>query len=283
MRRLGIITAALCALLLLTACGSQGTSKQASGGHHGGEGDSTHGSGHGKEGEPSSEQLQIAYSFAGGSAVSGASTELSIQIANADGSPVEQFEMNHEKLLHVIIVNRDLSHFSHIHPVHKGNGAFAAETNFPYGGQYAIYADFIPKGGSNTVLYDWVEVDGESGPHATIQADSRLGRSVDGKDIELELSTYASGEEAVLTYSFRDARTDDPIRDLEPYLGAAGHVVILSEDAGQYLHVHPIDESSSGPEAQFATSFPKKGLYRIWGQFQHEGEVFTVPFTVEIN
>ena len=109
-----------------------------------------------------------------------------------------------------------------------------------------------------------------------------MSQSVEGKHIELTLSTYAAGEEAVLTYAFRDADTNDPIRDLEPYLGAAGHVVILSEDAGQYLHVHPIDESSSGPAAQFATSFPKKGLYRIWGQFQHEGEVLTVPFTVEI-
>ena len=154
MRRIGIVAAALCAILLLTACGSQGTSKQASGSHHGGEDDSTHESGHGTDGGSTKEQLQIAYSFAGGSAISGASTELSIQVAHSDGSPVERFETNHEKLLHLIIVNHDLSYFSHIHPDYEGDGAFTVETNFPYGGRYAVYADFIPKGGSNSVLFD---------------------------------------------------------------------------------------------------------------------------------
>jgi hypothetical protein len=283
MRRLWIIAAALLAILLLQACGSKETSKPVSEGHHAAEDNANHESGHGTDSGTSMDQLRISYSFAGGSAESEASTAISIQIDHSDGTPVEAFEMNHEKLLHLVIVNHDLSYFSHIHPDYKGNGVFTAETTFPYGGRYAIYADFVPKGGSNTTLHEWVEVEGESGPHAPIEADNQLSRTVDGKDIELALSTRESGEEAVLAYSFRDARTDDPIRNLEPYLGAVGHVVILSDDAEQYLHVHPIDESGSGPEARFATSFPKQGLYRIWGQFQHEGEVFTVPFTVKIN
>jgi len=59
--------------------------------------------------------------------------------------------------------------------------------------------------------------------------------------------------------------------------------VILSRDADHYLHVHPLDEASSGPDAQFVTSFPKPGIYKIWGQFQHRGEVFTVPFVVQVE
>jgi hypothetical protein len=66
-------------------------------------------------------------------------------------------------------------------------------------------------------------------------------------------------------------------------LGAVGHVVILSADAEQYLHVHPQNEQTTGPLAQFATAFPRSGTYKIWGQFQHNGEVITVPFVVDVK
>ncbi len=72
------------------------------------------------------------------------------------------------------------------------------------------------------------------------------------------------------------------INNLEPYLGAVGHVVILSADAESYLHVHPLDEKASGPDAEFATIF-RKAAYKIWGQFQHNGEILTVPFVVDVK
>ena len=65
-------------------------------------------------------------------------------------------------------------------------------------------------------------------------------------------------------------------------IGAVGHVVVLSADASQYLHVHPTDEKAAGPDAKFMTTFPASGIYKIWGQFQHEGKVFTVPYVVKV-
>ena len=72
-----------------------------------------------------------------------------------------------------------------------------------------------------------------------------------------------AGMDLDLTYTFKDAATKAPITNLQPYLGAVGHVVILDEKADQYLHVHPVDEKSSGPEAKFKTSFPKSGIYKV--------------------
>lgn len=43
-----------------------------------------------------------------------------------------------------------------------------------------------------------------------------------------------------------------------------------------------MDEKATGPNAKFMTSFPKSGLYKIWGQFQQNGKVFTVPFTINV-
>ena len=85
-----------------------------------------------------------------------------------------------------------------------------------------------------------------------------------------------------MTFIIHDAASKQPITDLESYLGAVGHVVALDRNAEKYLHVHPLDEQTKGPEAQFMTTFPSSGIYKIWGQFQYEGKVFTVPFVIEV-
>lgn len=276
------------------AGGHQAGAKESAGGHgeHGGHqagskesavGHGDHGGGHGAEGQAEAEQLKASFSFAAGAAKAGETAKLTVQIADNDGNPVNDFEVNHEKLLHLIIVNRDLSFFSHIHPDYEGNGQFAIDTEFPAGGDYKIFADFVPKGGSAATLSEWVKVNGETEKQTVVQADQKLVQVADGKEVELTLSGTKAGEDVTLTFDIRDAQSKEGIVNLEPYLGAVGHVVILSADAEQYLHVHPIDERATGPKAQFATAFPKSGTYKIWGQFQHNGQVFTVPFVVEVK
>ncbi|MGG1658005.1 hypothetical protein [Brevibacillus sp. NRS-1366] len=239
--------------------------------------------GHGAEQIPVSDNLKASFAFASGSAKANEETEITVQITNKDGSPVNDFEVNHEKLLHLIIVNHDLSYFAHIHPDFKGDGKFTINNAFPAGGKYKMFADFKPVGGSTTTLSEWMDVEGKEGEHAAVTPDSKLVKEVNDKEIELALTSTKAKEDVTLTFDIRDAKTKQGINNLEPYLGAVGHVVILSEDAGQYLHVHPLDEKATGPKAQFATSFPKSGTYKIWGQFQHRGEVITVPFVVEVK
>jgi hypothetical protein len=247
-----------------------------------GEQEENHG-GHGADSKPAADNLKASFTFASGGVKANEETELTIQISGKDGTSVNEFDVNHEKLLHLIVVNHDLSFFNHIHPEFKGDGKFTVKTSFPTGGEYKVFADFIPTGGSNTTLSEWVKVEGNEGEHAAITADSKLVKEVDGKEIELALSGTKPKEDVTLTFNIRDAKTKEGIDNLEPYLGAVGHVVILSDDANQYLHVHPIDEKATGPKAQFATSFPQSGTYKIWGQFQHNGEVFTVPFVVDVK
>ncbi len=118
-----------------------------------------------------------------------------------------------------------------------------------------------------------------------------------------------AGEDAMLHFQVRDA-TGKPLDAIEPYLGAMGHAVILSSDASVYLHTHPMDgdmdhsahggaQTSSGqtvtpppaqaaakpgePDVMFHTNFPKPGLYKVWGQFQHKGRIITAPFVVSVG
>ncbi|WP_301171963.1 hypothetical protein [Brevibacillus nitrificans] len=278
-----IIVSALLSLSLLAACGNPEKNNHAAGhGETNNQAADNHG-GHGAEEQPAPDKHKASFAFASGGARAKEETEVTIQITNADGTPVNDYEVNHEKLLHLIMVNHDLSYFAHIHPDFKGDGKFVVKTSFPAGGKYKAFADFKPAGGSSTTLSEWMDVEGKEGEHAAVTPDPKLVKVVGDKEITLALSSTKAKEEVTLTYDIRDAKTKQGIDSLEPYLGAVGHVVILSDDAGKYLHVHPLDEKATGPKAQFATSFPQSGIYKIWGQFQHKGDVITVPFVVEVK
>lgn len=77
-----------------------------------------------------------------------------------------------------------------------------------------------------------------------------------------------------------------PVMDLEPLMGAGGHSVIISTDIQEFLHVHPTEEVEpnwkGGPHISFRTSFPKPGLYKAWGQFQHKGKIIMADFVLEV-
>ncbi|WP_263704927.1 hypothetical protein [Bacillus thuringiensis] len=109
-------------------------------------------------------------------------------------------------------------------------------------------------------------------------------KSVDDKEIELKIDgKLKAKQETMLTFTFKNAKTKEPITDLQPYLGAVGHVVILDKDSKQYVHVHPMVEDAKGPEAVFQATFPSPGIYKVWGECQQNNKVFTVPFVVEVS
>jgi len=212
----------------------------------------------------------------------GRNSLIRLAISDKDGKPVEKFDINHEKKLHLIVVSKDLSFFEHVHPEYMGKGVFQIEMQFPAGGDYKLFADFIPTGGAATTQSEWVSVGGSPVNHVPIVPEQAWSIVVDGKRITLETTPLVAGEEVALSYTIHDSQKEEPITDLQPYLGAVGHVVILDEEAERYLHVHPMDEKSSGPEAKFMTTFPDRGIYKVWAQFQHHDRVFTVPFVVKV-
>jgi hypothetical protein len=209
-------------------------------------------------------------------------TTIKIDLQDKQGKAIEKYDINHEKQMHLIVVSKDLAYFNHIHPVYKGNGEFMVTTQFPVGGDYKIIADFIPTGMGNMTKTQWVTVQGDAPKPTAIEPDTNLTKVVDGKEISLSFDHIMTGMDLNMTFNIKDAKTKEPITNLQPYLGAVGHVVILSADTEMYLHVHPTDEKATGPDAKFMTSFSKSGIYKIWGQFQQNDKVFVVPFVVKV-
>ena len=208
---------------------------------------------------------------------------------------VKYFNMTHDKLFHLFIVSQDMSEFQHIHPTLEKDGSFTIDTVLPIAGSYKIYSDFYPHEGAPQVLQQNIATAGYAkdllAAEPRLKPDSSLSRIADGMKIALTLEPQAiiAGQPVTLKYQLTDTKTDQPVRDLVPYLGAWGHTLILSEDQADYVHSHPEemvpdtpDKSKlrGGPDVTFNAFFPKPGNYRIWSQFQRGDTLTTVSFTV---
>ncbi|GAA3070998.1 hypothetical protein GCM10017562_42710 [Streptomyces roseofulvus] len=202
---------------------------------------------------------------------------LKFSVKDAAGKKVTAFTTEHGKELHFIVASRDLTVFRHLHPVKAADGTWTVEADLPAAGGYKAFADFKPaaKGAKNLTLGVDLGVPGAYAPKplpavaptATVDGyQVRLGGTLDpGKAGELRLTVSKAGK---------------PVTDLEPYLGAYGHLVALRQGDLAYLHVHP-NEGGPGPDVSFTATAPTAGTYRLFLDFQHEGKVRTAAFTVK--
>lgn len=226
------------------------------------------------------------------------SQTLRLRITDARGRVVrDAFEVEHDKRLHLVVVRRDTKVFRHLHPVQQPDGSWTIDTTLVDPGVYRAYADFTIGGQKHTLATD-LFVPGTfdptslPDPKATDRAVDDDGSPAARIDVALQAPGLRAGRETQLTFSA--SQNGRPLRTLEPYLGAKGHLVALREGDLAYLHVHPTESNEqhgghrnapAGPSANattFAATFPTAGRYRLFLQFKVAGRVRTVDYTVEV-
>ena len=206
----------------------------------------------------------------------------------ASHDPIHEFDLVHDRLMHLIVVSEDLAFFDHVHP-ELGNGVFRLAYRFPEAGPYRLWADAKPKGGGRTLVAFRLEVEGGPihRPLALVPDQETTKAVMDGRcRVTLALRGAVAAENpVVLTFSLAHA-DGSPVRDLEPLMAAGGHCVVIRQDAKTFVHVHPTREVDlswrGGPDVAFETTFPTPGLYKVWGQFLHAGLVITAAFVLDV-
>ena len=197
----------------------------------------------------------------------------SFSVVDDDG-PVRLFDEEGGVRMHLIVVRRDLTGYQHLHPTLEDDGRWQTELTLPDAGVYRAYADF-ERNGKKTVLASDLFVAGQFAP-VTLPAPASTVE-VDGYHIDLDGHAEA-GAETTITY--RVTRAGEPV-DVEPYVGAAGHLVALREGDLAYLHVHPLAERLG--EISFAATFPTAARYRLFLQFKDAGRVQTAALTLDVG
>jgi hypothetical protein len=206
-------------------------------------------------------------------------------------------DLQHDKKLHLIVVSKDLSYFDHIHPEFQANGSydisvlakgqsytnsqFTNETKFEQGGDYVLFADYLPSGATHQL--ERIELNVAGTPYQPKQFKAaKTVSNVDGYEISLipEGGRFLSKGTMHISGIVKKNGKEIPADQFENYLAAKAHVVMISEDTKDYLHVHP--EVVDG-RLDLHTEFGKTGIFRGWLQFQTDGKVHTADFVVKVE
>ncbi len=211
--------------------------------------------------------------------------ELSFGILDEAGEPLLEFGTSHEKDLHLIVVRADGSQYRHVHPVlDEASGTWSIPWEWSAAGTYRTYADFAPAvkdAPEKVTLSRTVDVAGELTPARATAV--KTTDAVDGFEVTLDGDLVAgSASELMLTVT----RDGDPVTELQPYLGAFGHLVALRDGDLAYLHVHaegsePQPGDTAGPEISFVAQAPTAGRYLLYLDFQVDGQVHTAEFVLD--
>jgi hypothetical protein len=204
-------------------------------------------------------------------------------VTGPDGRPVTRFTATHTKNLHLIVVRRDMAGFQHVHPTLGPGGTWSVPLDVSAAGTYRVFADFTPAGHTTGLtLGTDLAVAGDYQPRAL--PEPAVSTAVDGYDVALG-GVAVAGRESELTFTV--SRNGAKVTDLQPYLGAFGHLVSLRAGDLAYLHTHPAEEATSGqrggPAVRFGTTFPTPGTYRLFLDFRAGGTIRTAELTVTVR
>jgi hypothetical protein len=192
-------------------------------------------------------------------------------ILGPDGGAVHDYDVVHERELHLIVASRDLTTFHHLHPARDADGRWTTELPDLPPGPYRAFADFQPTGADRLTLgIDLLRPGTAPSPSPLRPA---AADEVGGFEVTL---ARPGGDEVAITVR----RDGEPITP-EPYLGAAGHLVALRDGDLAYVHVHPLDGDGSPGPVRFAVELPSAGTYALFFDFQVDGEVHTARFVVD--
>jgi hypothetical protein len=233
----------------------------------------------------------------------GQPTTIKFNIKDEKGDILKDFQLEHTKLLHFVVVRKDLQQFQHIHPdFNKATGEFTIAVTFPTDGPYRVFADFTPQGAQMgegamalgvSVNQDLTVGDVNKYKAVALTPDTNILKIVDGYRINYQFPTNIKSQTPV-DYGLIIEKDNQKVQ-LEDYLGAKGHSIILKEGAEDYIHNHANgamqgmdmsgnnDMQMTGDGVDFSTSFPEPGIYKIFTQFQVKGKVITSDYTVKVK
>ena len=211
------------------------------------------------------------------------------------GEKIKNFELTHDRPYHLFVISQDMEFFQHIHPAQGEDGTWAIEVVLPKPGYYTLLSDFLPSGGSSQFLTRPLVTAGYTGDlmaqSAQLVPDETQTQTVDDltASVSYDPATMRAGSYSHLTFNLTKAGT--PVRELQTYLGAFGHMLIMTEDMVDYVHSHPVDMPSAdanleeirgGPTVMFEGLMPKPGRYRAWSQFRYNDKIYTFVNTFEV-
>jgi hypothetical protein len=245
---------------------------------------------------------------------------------------VDRMMPDHGKLIHLFVVEWSGSTFAHLHPVRYSVNKVSTPLPALPPGKYGLFGDVVMMTGSEYTMLGTVDIpagfvpqtkldpdDGVlTGTPAVAAAPGARAKLADGSLIEWNSdAALVAGTTTELRFTVRDST--GAIARVEPYLGMAGHAVVMRDDASVFIHLHPMgtvpmaaqqtfvlrDRGDTVPDGRlivekaaaampqhqmsgegllsFPYEFPRDGRYRVWVQVRRNGRVLTGAFDLAVG
>ncbi|GLW11232.1 hypothetical protein Misp01_63600 [Microtetraspora sp. NBRC 13810] len=203
------------------------------------------------------------------------------------GRPVDDLNLYHQALAHLVVTSDDGGFFRHLHPLRTAPGRLEARLRADRPGRYLAYAEVEREGSGTQLVSAEFTVTAAAGALAApaVPAESGAGtgapvltpaRPVAGRPVTVELDTGQGG--------------------IQPWLGMAGHLIVRDREGGFLGHVHESGSMNAGPDVRppqegaaaygprlrFTFSFPEPGRYLAWVQYARNFHIETVPFVITV-
>jgi hypothetical protein len=232
---------------------------------------------------------------------SGEPVHLTLVFRDSKGRPIRFLEKVHEQPVHLVVVSKDLAEFDHIHPEPVPGDALSVTHAFAHAGDYWVYADYTAPGEQPSIARFALKVTGQPRALVPLKRDTGFTRTQEGVTVTFAPpAQLRAGQDLPLAFTLTDAKTGQPVADLQPWVGAWAHIMMIGEDGKNFIHAHPLESAAlassllphthtvpvAGPSPstiRTVTGFRSPGLYKLWFQFQRNGQVITMPWVLRVD
>ncbi len=195
---------------------------------------------------------------------------------------------DHGKLMHLFLVADSGFAFAHLHPATTDTDTFRATIPPLPKGRYRVFADIVHESGFDHTLVTTVDLTDSPSPYIPSDSDDAFSGAGGSAILKLGSDTVKVGAPAGLRFV---------VSGIQPYMGMAGHAVVVRDDGSVFIHLHPMGTISTaaqmvlargqpmpmgamGDTVSFPYAFPKAGRYYVWVQVKRGGRVLTAPYVV---
>lgn len=209
----------------------------------------------------------LAVELLAGEAAMSVTTPLRFRVTRKpQDEAVDDLQVEHEKLMHVIGVRDDLREFFHIHPQRVAPGLWQVNHTFTNAGRYQIWSDIKHQGTVYSFAQPRLSVTGVVVP-MDYEKVPQLADTKAGFHITL---TPPDKLVAGVTNRFQVAirNAEDTQVGAEFFLGALLHLVVIKDDLTVYAHGHAENHLKGDRDIFFTQVFPQPGNYKIFTQFR---------------